>query len=207
MHFLPSVKTFCGPGALYENVLAPTKHNVLCQGRSALDVILSHPDFVYRNPSERDTVEGDLRPEIKIVREPEPQYVLVIETSSSLDDYGQWKWINKATQKFIRYDLPLNSNLAIVTFSNTSSVRHPMVRVDGDDVRGRLADTIPDKYHLTRSDVKCLLCGVQKAVHDVLRQDMAGAHIILITRWDIFHDLSNPHNYAKSNFAFTIDFG
>ena len=48
MHFLPSVKTFCGPGALYENVLAPTKHNVLCQGRSALDVILSHPDFVYR---------------------------------------------------------------------------------------------------------------------------------------------------------------
>ena len=48
MHFLPSVKTFCGAGALYENILAPTKHNVLCQGRSALDVILSHPDFVYR---------------------------------------------------------------------------------------------------------------------------------------------------------------
>ena len=182
MHFLPSVKTFCGPGALYENVLAPTKHNVLCRGRSALDVILSHPDFVYRNPAERETAEVDLRPEIKVMREPEPQYVLVIETSSSLDDYGQWKWINKATQKFIRYDLPLNSNLAIVTFSNTSSVRHPMVRVDGDDVRGRLADTIPDKYHLTRSEVKCLLCGVQKAIHDVLRNDMAGAHIILITR-------------------------
>ena len=77
---------------------------------------------MYRNPSERDNVEVDLKPEIKIVREPEPQYVLVIETSSSLDDYGQWKWINKATQKFIRYDLPLNSNLAIVTFSNTSKV-------------------------------------------------------------------------------------
>ena len=58
-----------------------------------------------------------------------------------------------------------------------------MVRVDGDDVRGRLADTIPDKYHLTRSAVKCLLCGVQKAVHEVLRQNMAGAHLILITRW------------------------
>ena len=46
----------------------------------------------------------------------------------------------------IRYDLPLNSKMAIVTFSNDSVVRHPMVRVDGDDVRGRLADTIPDKY-------------------------------------------------------------
>ena len=50
---------------------------------------------IFRNPSERDAVEVDIRPEIKIVREPEPQYVLVIETSSSLDDYGQWKWINK----------------------------------------------------------------------------------------------------------------
>ena len=97
-----------------------------------------------RNPSTE--LEVDLRPEVKVVREPEPQYVLVIETSFSLDDYGQWKWINKATQNFIRYDLPLNSKMAIVTFSNDSVVRHPMVRVDGDDVRGRLADTIPDKY-------------------------------------------------------------
>ena len=38
------------------------------------------------------------------------------------------------------------------------------------------------RYHLTRSEVKCLLCGVKKAVHDVLRKDLAGAHIILITR-------------------------
>ena len=56
MHFLPSVKTFCGAGALYENILAPTKHNVLCQGRSALDVILSHPDFVYRDAIQKTLI-------------------------------------------------------------------------------------------------------------------------------------------------------
>ena len=48
--------------------------------------------------------------------------------------------------------------------------------------RSRLADTIPDKYHLSRSDVKCLLCGVQKAIHEVLRNNMAGAHLVFITR-------------------------
>lgn len=125
-----------------------------------------------------------MKPLITVVREPEAQYVLIMETSSSLDDHGQWKWINKAAQKFIRYDLPVNSNLAIVTFSNSSEVQHSMVQVHNDDVRGMLADTIPDKYHLNRdkSGVKCLLCGIKKAIHEVLRSNMAGAHLILVTR-------------------------
>lgn len=191
MHFLPSVKTFCSGSELRSDMMAPTKHNVLCQGTSAKDVILSHEDFTRRHKGggkereeeeEGNILELNLRPKISVVRDPDPQYVLIIETSSSLDDYGQWKWINKATQKFIRYDIPLGSNLAIVSFCNTSKVEHSMVRIDDDDVRGRLADTIPDKYHLTRTSVKCLLCGVQKAVHEVLINKMAGAHIVLITR-------------------------
>ena len=51
-----------------------------------------------------------------------------------MDTHGQWKWINKAAQKFIRYDLPVNSNLAIVTFSNESKVEHNMVQVHSDQV-------------------------------------------------------------------------
>ena len=62
------------------------------------------------------------------------QYVLVIETSTKMDAHGRWKWINKAAQKFIRYDLPVNSNLAIVTFSNDSKVEHSMVQVHSDQV-------------------------------------------------------------------------
>ena len=51
-----------------------------------------------------------------------------------MDNHGQWKWINKAAQKFIRYDLPINSNLAIVTFSNNSKVEHSMIQVHSDQV-------------------------------------------------------------------------
>ena len=32
------------------------------------------------------------------------------------------------------------------------------------------------------SDVKCLLCGVKQAIQEVLRSNMAGAHLILMTR-------------------------
>ena len=83
--------------------MPPTKHNILCEGKSVADVVGSHDDFIGRpNPVRRDDLKLD--PEIEIVREPEPQYVLVMEKSVALDTYGQWKWINKATQKFIRYD-------------------------------------------------------------------------------------------------------
>ena len=57
-----------------------------------------------------------------------------METSTKMDTHGHWKWINKAAQKFIRYDLPVNSNLAIVTFSNDSKVEHNMVQVHSDQV-------------------------------------------------------------------------
>ena len=116
------------------------------------------------------------------MREPEAQYVLIMETSASMDSHNQWKWVNKAAQKFIRYDLPLHSNLAIVTFSNQSRVAHVMSAIHSDEARARLADTVPDKYHLSHTDVKCLLCGVQQAIQEVLRGNMAGAHLVLLTR-------------------------
>ena len=185
--FLPNVDKFCDrvPGPM-----APTKHNILCEGRSALEVIESSPDIVSlpaRNTQHGHRVANigllatSLEPQVEIVREPMQQYVLVMETSASMDRLGQWKWINKAAQKFIRYDLPVNSNLAIVTFSNTSKVEHPMVQVHSDQVRSRLADTIPDRYHLSRFDQKCVLCALQKIVHEVVRDNHAGTHIILLT--------------------------
>jgi hypothetical protein len=185
--FLPNVNKFCdrlsGP-------MAPTKHNILCEGRSPKEVIDSSPDMTslpVRNSQQGHRVANigllatSLEPQVEIVREPMQQYVLVMETSASMDRLGQWKWINKAAQKFIRYDLPVNSNLAIVTFSNTSKVEHPMVQVHSDQVRSRLADTIPDRYHLSRFDQRCVLCALQKIVNEVVRDNHAGTHIILLT--------------------------
>jgi len=190
--YLPKVTRFCdrtsGP-------MAPTKHNVLCEGRSPKEVIDANPDFSSLSFSSRNLhhhqgghkvanvglLATSLEPQVEIVREPMQQYVLVMETSASMDRLGQWKWINKAAQKFIRYDLPVNSNLAIVTFSNVSKVEHPMVQVHSDQVRSRLADTIPDRYHLSRSDQRCVLCSLQKVVHEVVRDNHSGTHIILLT--------------------------
>ena len=176
LHFLPNVTRFCGDSK--DIVAGPTKHNVLCEGRSSLDVINAHQDFA----KQKQITTSNIEPIFEVVREPLEQYVLVMETSSSMDNQGQWKWINKAAQKFIRYDLPVNSNLAIVTFSNDSKVEHNMVQVHSDQVRARLADAIPDKYHLSRSDKRCVLCAMQKVIHEVVSDHQAGTHIVLVTR-------------------------
>ena len=187
--YLPNVTKFCDRAS---GPMAPTKHNVLCEGRSPKEVIDSSSDFSSLSFTSRNSHQGhkvanvgllatSLEPQVEIVREPMQQYVLVMETSASMDRLGQWKWINKAAQKFIRYDLPVNSNLAIVTFSNVSKVEHPMVQVHSDQVRSRLADTIPDRYHLSRSDQRCVLCSLQKVVHEVVRDNHSGTHIILLT--------------------------
>lgn len=57
-----------------------------------------------------------------------------------------------------------------------------MIQVHSDQVRARLADTIPDKYHLSKSDERCVLCALQKVIHEVVSDHKAGTHIILVTQ-------------------------
>ena len=121
---LSSVRRYCNGS---EAALRPTKHAVLCHGRSAADVISSHADFATLRPVSQPP--NDLKPEIRIVREPPTKYVLAIDTSSSMNDH--WRWIHKAAHKFIRYDLPVNSNLAILTFNDKAKLEHPLVQVIG----------------------------------------------------------------------------
>ena len=71
LHYLPSVKRFCSPDQIL--TMGPTKHNVMCKGKSALDVIFGHEDFLQqRGRSQQtpvDSMEDSRRidPEIKVV--------------------------------------------------------------------------------------------------------------------------------------------
>ena len=198
--FLANVEKFCTneeDWILQRNSFAPTKHNGLCSGKSSMEVILDHSDF---NRNRRTRVGNSRRAvstsintrpllppravSFRVVRRPRPKYVLVIESSSSMNRFGLWKWISKAAQKFIRYDLPSSTQIAVVTFSNVSVVRHSLAEL-GDERNG-IADTIPDKYKVQRSsNERCIYCGIKAAMDDVLLGNgdvAAGAHIILVTR-------------------------
>ena len=155
----------------------PTKHAVVCRGRSALEVIRDHPDFARVRRQAVDT-----RTELRIAREPVRKYVLALETSAYMADSDTWTWITKAAHKFIRQELPINSFLAVLTFSSDVKVEHGLIQVDSDEVRGVLADSIPGRYHLSSQyTAGCVSCLLTVTRDTLLAGETAGAHLVIIT--------------------------
>ena len=66
-HFLPNVTRFCAVKEIA--VSGPTKHNILCQGKSALEVIKSHPDFA----KSKQIKAANIDPIFEVVRQPDQQ--------------------------------------------------------------------------------------------------------------------------------------
>ena len=166
--------------------LTPTKQEVLCNGKTASDVISSHEDFTGSHDQLKH--KKDMTPQLKIVRQPSPKYVLIFQTST-LNNIEHWRWIEKAANKFIRFDVPGNTFMSILTYAGagqtgTVTVEHPLVQVTSDAARSQLADTIPGKYHLSTEQESCAGLAIKTAVEEVLQGCTAGAHIILVSSGD-----------------------
>ena len=179
--FLETVNGWCDKDDS-KSEIGPGKHNILCEGRSVSDVIFAHEDFKTRT-RRSVRVNHNLVPVFDIVRQPLPKYVLLIETSRAMA--GVWKWVRKAVQNLIKYELPDNSHVAIVTFNSEAVVSHNLTPLTRERVRSRLADTIPDSHNrLSRTDDRCVICAVKVAMDQVLRNKEAGGHLIIVTRGD-----------------------
>ena len=94
-----------------------------------------------------------ITPEIRLILEPEIKYVLAIETTAAMGERDNWKWVNKAAQKLIRYDMADNSQVAVVSFSNVTRIENGLERVTVES-RERMADTIPGKYQLVDHNIR-----------------------------------------------------
>ena len=175
---LASVHRYCDS----LNLKAPTKQNNLCHGQSAEEVISASPDLqmLRQNGVVTSPTSQLLPPHIVTVQEKSPRYILVLETSAAMAHNDDWRWVNKALQKLIRYDLPDSAQVGLVTFSDTSKVEVEVTEVG--DHRSELADILPDKYRLGGAGGDtCLLCGVTSAL-ETLGRDKQGGHLVLITR-------------------------
>ena len=160
------------------NLAAPTKHNALCHGQPVEEVIRNSPDLTQLRETGPSPGSQLLPPHIVTVQEKYPRYILVVETSSSMADNDDWRWVNKALQKLLRYDLPDSAMVGLVTFSDVSKVEVEVTRLG--EHRSELADILPDKYRLGGGQT-CVVCGLTAAL-ETLGRDKQGGHIVLITR-------------------------
>ena len=173
---LPQVTDYCPQERIVQEP-GPTKQRVMCEGRGAWEVIMEHGDMEVGQRSRGIEVSA---PRIDVVTAPPPTHVLVMEITPSMTDNDDWKYINKAAHKLIKYDLPDWTRLAVVSFTNESRVEAPLTSLRGS--RGHLADIIPDKYRLGNTEARCVMCGVETALTRVLGEHKEGAHLILVTR-------------------------
>ena len=76
-HFLPNVTRLCAAQEIA--IASPTKHNILCQGKPALEIINSHPDFEKR----KQIKAANIDPIFEIVRQPDQQVSFCFDISYS----------------------------------------------------------------------------------------------------------------------------
>ena len=172
---LPTASRYCNAS---EAALLPTQHNVLCAGRPARQVIAQHPDFRRAMPARQP---ASLEPLVRLVRRPMARWVLAIESSQAVSPH--WAWVRKAAHKFIRADLPVNSQLALLTFSSDVRVEHGLVSLTSGAVRGAVADSLPGRYHLARPGPACLACLLRAATKT------GASHLLLLA--------GPPHNTSR----------
>lgn len=117
----PTVSMFCDEGN--HNRLAPTKHNLICQQRSTLDVILNHPDFA-SNHLDNNQNSGqitDTTPKIVYKIKRLTRYVVIIENTKDMLQRESWSYLRNAIRKWAVYDLPENTEVGIVLMNDTGS--------------------------------------------------------------------------------------
>ena len=56
--------------------------------------------------------------------------VLALETSSTMGEGDNWRWIQKAAHRFLRHQVPVNSALALITFAGRRvTLEQPLIQV------------------------------------------------------------------------------
>lgn len=154
------------------NSLAKTKHNDRCDGQSVWEVMLQHSDFkANANPATSNSEE----PNIKVVRETNPDYVLVLDYSGSMSTANRMVRLQLAAQRWLLHEVPLYSSVAIVRFDSTASLLAPLTKIEGETERKSLASQI----HTSNNGGTSIGAGLKMAVD--LLEGRADKNVFLIT--------------------------
>lgn len=181
MPYVANVSQFCdsGNGSRQPNRFAPNKHNAICKGKSTWEVISENEDF-------KNLPRPDMSKRIEVTfeetqqREDLPQrVVLALDVSTSMDDYNRMTFLRKAVTRYIQDIEDGSKRLAIITFSNNATVRHPLMIVNGDTRQGFL-NTVKQLETVWST---CIGCALQRALEVLTTQDETpeGGIIVLIS--------------------------
>ncbi|XP_071455583.1 calcium-activated chloride channel regulator 2-like [Hetaerina americana] len=176
----PQVTKFCNSST--HDRYAPTKHNLMCDRKSVMEVILQHQDFA--NNLEMDfNWDGGLPvetiPRFSYKREILTRYILVVEDTKHMLTRESWTFLRTAVRKFAFHDLPSEGSVEVglVGAAESGATRlQPISSLAGPGIRDALASCLPynpgdSSSHLSppTSSSACLHCGIKEAL-DMLEE-------------------------------------
>ncbi|XP_066979536.1 calcium-activated chloride channel regulator 1-like [Macrobrachium rosenbergii] len=173
---LPSVKELCDEGS--HNREAPTRHNLLCDGKSAWEVMRASPDF-----QNNRNVEGGLRESevtFQYVRPRNPRIVLLIDDTNVMNVQKRWDFMRKAVRKLVTYDVPDGYGIGLVVFNSIPSTKYPMTILTDGITREKVGSSLPRNPSREDEHKRCIICGVREALK-LIQQDGIGGHIVMVT--------------------------
>ena len=168
-----------------QDKFAPTKQNIMCEGRSAMSVITEQ---LKELPSNRTEVMSNMT--VRYVTQSKSSYVLVLDLAHSAD---RWRNIKRALYRLISL-LPEGSRLGIVTVGEGEGegarISLAPTKVTGDR-REALHGLIPRRAVRTHG---CVECGLRVGL------ELLGHHqgnIILLTdsNTNLVENTNNHHIY------------
>ncbi|KAJ8927304.1 hypothetical protein NQ314_020254, partial [Rhamnusium bicolor] len=186
----PSVSMFCDEGN--HDRLAPTKHNLICQRRSVLDVIINHKDFLSGNTQNAQNTNQitDTTPRIIYKRQNLTRYVFVIENTKDMMQRESWSYLRLAMRQWARYILPDSTEIGMVlsdAVQPTRALNIVPVRGNSND---RFGSSNRDEFYsalpYTPSESMqpgCLYCSLNEAtkmLNDRTRTHGPASNVIVV---------------------------
>ncbi|XP_046393825.1 calcium-activated chloride channel regulator 2-like [Ischnura elegans] len=176
----PQVTKFCN--STTHDRYAPTKHNLMCDRRSVMDVILQHQDFANNLEMEFNWEGGmpvETVPRFTYKREILTRYILVVEDTKHMLTRESWTFLRTAVRKFAFHDLPSEGSVEVGLVGATESGATRLQAISslaGAGTRDALASCLPynpgdSTSHLSppTSSSACLHCGIKEAL-DMLEE-------------------------------------
>nr|XP_018672742.1 uncharacterized protein LOC100182654 [Ciona intestinalis] len=139
---LPYVNDFCDNGddvtpEMKHDEEAPTVHNLHCKGRSIWAVIREHPDFKDGNNPPMESDEPPALPNFTLLKGFDRRIVLVLDISTSMENYGRMGLMRQAVSNFID-TVPMNTWVGIVVFASRANTLARLTEITSYDARNIL---------------------------------------------------------------------
>ncbi|XP_063590520.1 calcium-activated chloride channel regulator 4A-like [Penaeus indicus] len=163
-HHIENIVEFCDSDSasnFSHDALAPSRHNLMCEGRSAWDVMALHPDF---DEGANPPATSSSPTKVTVLRQEVVKIALVLDYSNGMSNSQRIQKLQRAVKRWILYEAPDGIYLGIIKFWESVDPSAQLTQITSQSRRD-LASHIDTLLNYGTS----IGAGLEAAINDVLK--------------------------------------